>query len=97
MARVLIPIGAFLEFVRSLEGEVIPTRAGGSAFTVRVLEKKLEFTPTSSGTPRGHTFRYVQKVLDQFQETGSWTTTDYRFTVNASYQLTLIDRYLAHL
>ena len=91
-----IPLDQFVAFVRTLEGEVIQTRgAGRSHFTVRVLDRGLEFTPQSTRTPRGHTFAYTQRVLDQFAETQSWTTTDYRFTVNASYQLTLIDRFLA--
>jgi hypothetical protein len=90
-----IPIDQFLAFVRTLEGSVIRTRAGRSKFIVRVLDGGLEFTPNSTRKPRGHRRAYIQRVLDRFQETHSWKTTDYRFTVNASYQLTLIDRYLS--
>jgi hypothetical protein len=91
---VAIPIDAFLSFVHSLEGEVIQTSAGRAQFTVRIVETGLEFAPLSTQQPRGHTRAYVQRVLDHFRETGSFSTADYQFTVNASYQLALIDRYL---
>jgi hypothetical protein len=89
-----IAIDDFLSFVRSLEGEVISTLAGRAQFTVRVADNGLEFTPLSTAHPRGHTRAYVQRVLDHFRATGSWSTADYQFTVNASYQLALIDRFL---
>ncbi|HLM69655.1 MAG TPA: hypothetical protein VK358_19085 [Longimicrobium sp.] len=93
-AGVPIPIDEFLSFVRTLEGEVIQTLAGRARFTVRIVDNGLEFTPVSTEQPRAHTRAYVQRVLDRFRETGSLSTTDYQFTVNASYQLTLIDRFL---
>jgi hypothetical protein len=89
-----IPIDEFLSFVRTLEGEEIQTLAGRAYFTVRVVDNGLEFTPLSTKHPRGHTRAYVQRVLDRFHETESLSTADYQFTVNASYQLSLIDRYL---
>jgi hypothetical protein len=89
-----IPIDDFISFVHTLEGETIQTLAGRAHFTVRVLDNGLEFTPLSTNHPRGHTRAYVQRVLDRFHETGSLSTADYQFTVNASYQLTLIERYL---
>lgn len=89
-----IAIDDFLSFVRTLEGEVIPTLAGRASFTARVVDTGLEFTPSSTEQPRGHTRAYVQRVLDHYRETGSLRTADYQFTVNASYQLTLIARYL---
>jgi hypothetical protein len=89
-----IPLDDFLSFVRSVEGEVIPTLAGRARFRVRVVDNGLEFTPLSTEQPRGHTRAYVQRVLDRFHATGSLSTADYQFTVNASYQLALIDRFL---
>jgi hypothetical protein len=89
-----ILIEDFLSFVRTLEGEVIPTLAGRAQFRVHIVDNGLEFTPLSTEQPRGHTRAYVQRVLDHFRATGSWSTADYQFTVNASYQLALIDRYL---
>jgi hypothetical protein len=93
-AGTAIPIKDFLSFVRSLEGQEIPTLAGRSRFTVRVVDNGLEFTPLSTQQPRGHSRSYVQRVLDRFRETGSLSTADYQFTVNASYQLALIERFL---
>jgi hypothetical protein len=90
-----IPFDQFVSFVRTLEGEVIRTRAGNSYFAVRVLDSGLEFTPQSTRTPRRQTIAITRRVLDHFDDTKSWITTDYRFARSASYQLTLIDRFLA--
>lgn len=91
-----ISVDNFLSFVGSLEEEVLETRAGRSRFTVRVVDKGLEITPLSTRKPREHRRAFVQRVLDRFRETGSWNTSSYQFTVNASYQLALIHRFLLH-
>jgi hypothetical protein len=96
MATSSLPIDEFVEFIQTLEGHVLTTRAGRSRFTVRVVDTGLEFTPLSTGTARSHRRAYIQRVIDQFLRTDSWSTSDYRFTVNASYQLTLIELYLEH-
>jgi hypothetical protein len=89
-----IPLPDFLAFAKTQEGQVIPTLAGKSKFTVRVVGDGLEFTPLSTRKPRLHKRSYVERVLRHFHNTGSWANTDYKFTVNATYQLTLIGRYL---
>lgn len=93
MAR--ISTDSFLAFCQSLEGQEVRTRARRSRFTVRVVDGGLEFTPLSRKTLRCQTRQYVDGVLDRFDKCGSFITTDYSdYTVNSSYMLTLIDRYL---
>jgi len=59
-----------------------------------LLVRAWSFCPRLRGKVRPHTQRYVERVLEAFNSTHSFVTTDYRFTVNASYMLTLIDMYL---
>jgi hypothetical protein len=93
MAR--ISTDSFLAFCQSLEGQELTTRAGRSKFTVCLAGDGLEYTPLSSKKPRPHERRFIERVLDRFEKTGSFITSDYNgLTVNASYTLTLIDRFL---
>lgn len=97
-----IPLDAFRDFVRTLEGEEIVTIAGGSTFTVELSPQALIFDLQSTGKSRTHSNSFVEGVLKQFARTGSWTTTDYSRkeknpfgpTVNSQYQLPLIKLYL---
>jgi hypothetical protein len=93
MAR--ISTDSFLAFCHTLEGQEILTRAGRSKFTVCVAGDGVEYTPLSTKKSRSHERKIIESVLDRFEKTGSFITTDYHdLTYNASYTLTLIDRYL---
>ena len=71
------------------------TRAGRSKFTVCLAGDGVEFTPLSTKKPRLHERKFIERILSRFEKTGSFITSDYQnLTVNASYTLTLIDRYL---
>jgi len=84
----------FLSFCQSLEGQQIPSRAGRTRFLVRLADNGLVFI-LPSGASRLESLRKVDIVLDRFDQTESFTTTDYLdYTVNVSYMLTLIDLYL---
>lgn len=86
---------SFLAFCQSLDGREVRTRAGRSSFVVCVVDGCLEFTLLPRNKVRRETRRRVDVVLDRFEKYGSFTTTDYHdCTVNSSYMLTLIDRYL---
>jgi hypothetical protein len=91
-----IPTDGFLNFCKSVEGQVIFTLAQKAEFTFRVVDDGLEFTPLASKTLHKHTRQYVDGVLDLFEESGrSYITTHYnKYTVNASHMLALIDMYL---
>lgn len=85
----------FIAFTRTLEGQELSTRSRRRKFTVRSVGGGLEFTPLATDKPRFHNDHYIERVLDEFHRTGSWKTADYLFTINASYQLAIIDLYLA--
>jgi hypothetical protein len=90
-----IDFEAFLKFASSLGGQTIRTRAGNSSFVVEVDGDALVFTPASTRGPRRQRRAVLERVLRQFEQTGSLKTTDYtKLTVNSSYNLTLIDAYL---
>ncbi len=85
----------FYDFVRTLEGQAIETRAQRKKFTVQVMKGGLEFTPLSSNKPRQHNHKTLEKILDEFAQTQSFKCQDYiDITRNSSYTLALIGRYL---
>jgi hypothetical protein len=84
----------FLKFCQSLEGQDLCTLSRRAKFTVKVVDDGLVFIPGSSNRPRSHTRNYVERVLEDFAKSHSYKTSDYRYTVEASYQLALIDRYI---
>jgi hypothetical protein len=93
MAR--ISTDSFLAFCHSLEGQEILTRAGRSKFTVCLAGDGVEYAPLSTKKPRLHERKIIDSVLDHFEKTGSFITSDYRdLTYNSSYTLTIIDWYL---
>ena len=89
-----IPTDDFIAFVGSLENQELSTLARRKKFTVKMLDGGLEFTPAKTKVPRRHRRTYDERVLAHFQQTVSLKNKDYKFTVNQSYMLALIDRYL---
>jgi len=84
----------FLNFCKSLAGQEIGTIGGRAKFMVKVIEDGLEFTPLSSGEPRFHNGKYVDRVLDTFEKSQSFKPSNHRYTYHASYHLALIKKYL---
>lgn len=86
----------FLRFVKSQGCKELRTIKRKKLFTVRVTNTGVEYTPLSTMTPRPHQAKYMNRVLDYFEETGSFNTHDYqKFTVCSSYTLALVRSYLA--
>jgi hypothetical protein len=86
-----IDVVEYLDFVRGLEGQQIPTKAGRSAFSVAVSGGEISFTPPS-GKRRRTDFR---RVLTRYNEVRTLNSHEYHdITWNASYHLALIGRYL---
>lgn len=84
-----------INFVRSIEGEELKTAAQNKTFTVRAVGDGIEYTPSSTGTPRAHPHRWLSRICDEFSRTNSFKPVDYqRITVNASYALAVIAKYL---
>ena len=91
-----IPLDSFLSFCKSLDGQEVCTIRRRTKFQVKVVGQDLEFTPLATGKSRPHKVKYVIGVLDMFSNGHSFMPSDYKhYTVNASYQLALIQRYIA--
>ena len=92
-----IPLNDFLEFVRTREGKKNFTLTQHKEFTVRVVDDGLEFINSKKNLKKQRRTR-VQRVLDKFNETGSFADKDYRGTsFHRTYQLPLIRLYLQSL
>jgi hypothetical protein len=90
-----IPIDSFLDFCKSLDGQDVCTIKRHTKFKVKVVGQDLEFTPLVTGKSRPHKKEYVRGVLDMFNDSQSFMPRDYKhYTVNASYQLALIQGYI---
>ena len=93
--RMKVDANSFLEFVRTLEGETLYTKARSVPFVVQVIGDVIYYTPLSSQRPRPHKREYTERMLERFAEINSLRPMDYHdLTVNASYTLTLLDLYL---
>lgn len=89
----------FLDFVEAQKGKSLQTLARKAKFKVRVVkyeqQRGLEFKICSSGKVKIHKRKFIDSVTGHFNESESFTTTSYtKMTVNASYNLALIDLYL---
>jgi hypothetical protein len=86
----------FIEFVKTLEGQVLQTLKQKKNFTVCVTDVALEYTPQSTMKVRRHRAKPMERIFCKFNETGSYKTADYKgLTTCASYTLKLIAVYLA--
>lgn len=91
-----IPTMDFLTFVKTKEGHELQTSARKAKFSVRVTKSGLEFLPHSTMKPRPHDLGRLERILQQFAETESYKTNEYKHcTICSSYTLTLINQYLA--
>jgi hypothetical protein len=82
-------------YARSLAGQTLETMTQRKQFTVDVSATGFTFTPASTAKPRTRSDRKVQRVLERYHEQRSLRPMDYQdMTVNASYILTILQRYL---
>lgn len=83
-----------ISFVRSKGTLQLRTLKLKRRFTVSATESGLVFVP-STNKPRVHEMKWLSRVCTQFNKTESFRPSNYaHFTVNASYTLALIDKYL---
>ena len=59
-------------------------------FRLSVTDNGHEYTPESTSKARSHNWKFVERVLDKYNQTFSFITSDYTFTVNGTYQLAII-------
>jgi hypothetical protein len=85
----------FLSFCKLRDGEELLTRHGGSAFKLRVVGDGVDYIPRSTNTPRRESKATIEAVLERFNQTGSFVTSEYEaLTRNSSYTLTMLDELL---
>jgi hypothetical protein len=85
----------FRSFINTINGQSFHTLYRKVAFDVHVDQSGLKYTPASSGKPRIQKWKFIERVVLRYEETGSIQPSDYQdITANASYLLTLINHYL---
>jgi hypothetical protein len=92
-----ITFSDLMAFAKSVEGQVLHTLHRGRAFTVKVTDTSLVYTPSTSGKRTKDDKACVQKICAEFSKTNEYTPSHYVKTLrawHASYPLTLIHRYL---
>jgi hypothetical protein len=78
---------------RNLIGRKIKTLARQKVFTVKVSSNGLIYTPNSTGKPRPHGQKFVERFLERYNITRSLSPSNYTdISVNASYLLAIIER-----
>jgi hypothetical protein len=88
----------FMRFSRTVDGATLKTLAREKAFDITVVPQGLEYTPHSTGKARLQEERFIKRVGERFADLRSFRPTDYHdITMNASYVLSLIRRYLDEL
>jgi len=82
-------------FIKRTGKRRFKTPSRGSEFFAEPTEDGIRYIPSSTGKPREHPIKYLNRIVNRFNQTGSFRPGDYvDLTVNASYTLTLISEYL---
>lgn len=90
-----IALSELRAYAESIDGTTLETRSRHRKFTFTVNQSGFCYTPLSSQKPRLQSNNYIQKVLNQYNQDRSLSPSHYtNITVNASYLLSIIDRYL---
>ena len=90
-----ISLTEFRVHAAALDGAVLNTRHRKCPFLLTVEPTGLTYTPQSTGYPRPQPWHYVERLLDRYNETGSFTPSEYHdLTVNASYFLAVLQAVL---
>jgi hypothetical protein len=91
-----LTVDQLLGYASGLEAEQLTTAGGRATFTVRVLPRGLEVTPTSSGTSRIVGREIIQLVIDEYEQSRNLSPGQYQsITFDASYLLAIIAHFLA--
>jgi len=90
-----VSIDGFRDYLLTQNGKVFSTLHRGTLFVLDMVPDGLVYTPKSSGKPRKQEWKYIENVIQLFNETHSFHPGDYHeITLNASYILTLLSKYL---
>lgn len=91
----LISLESLKNFAESLNEKILQTRKQGRKFMFLVDELGFRYIPESSNKERIQEDRYINRMLERYNQTKSLKTSDYvDITKNASYLLVIIIKYL---
>lgn len=83
------------EFTTSINRTTLETRARHKKFFFYVDDEGFHYIPESTKKPRIQEDRYIDRVLERYNKIRSLSPRDYNdLTVNASYLLAVIEKYL---
>ena len=94
-----IKIEEFIDFVENQQEKWLYTLAKKAKYKVRVVRngsiRSLEYFVGSTKNWRIHDRKFLDRVIERFNEISSFKKSDYQeLTVNASYDLALINAFL---
>jgi hypothetical protein len=90
-----VTLEALKTFAAGLDGQTLVTRFRKKRFSLSVSDRGFEYTPEHSGKPRMQEWKWIERILERYNEKPSLHPADYKdLTVNASYVLTIIRAYL---
>jgi hypothetical protein len=88
-------IKGFHYYIRTIDGQRFLTLHRKMEFEVNSSLSGLIYVPKSTGKPRHHPWKFIERVVKRYSEIVSLHPGDYRdISANASYLLTLIDSFL---
>jgi hypothetical protein len=90
-----LTLEALKTFAAGLDGQTLVTRFRKKRFGLSVSARGFEYTPEHSGKARMQEWKWIERILELYNEQRSLHPADYNdLTVNASYVLTVVGAYL---
>jgi hypothetical protein len=83
------------ECAKSITGTTLETGARHNKFLFYVVDEGFHYIPESTMKPRIQENRYIDRVIERYNERGTLSPRDYNdLTVNTSYLLAVIQQYI---
>jgi len=93
-----VTLNGLKAFGAKLDGTTLATRFRKRNFSLSVTDEGFEYTPEFSGKLRKQQWKWIERVLERYNERRSLHPVDYNdISRNASYVLTIIRAYLDSL
>lgn len=84
-----------MEYAKSITRTTLETGARHSKFLFYVDDEGFHYIPESTKKPRIQENRYIDRVIERYNERRTLSPRDYNdLTVNASYLLAVIQKYI---
>jgi hypothetical protein len=90
-----ISIYELREYAKSINRTTLETRTRHNKFHFTIDDKGFHYIPESTNKPRIQENKYVDRVLQRFNDIRSLSPKDYNdLTMNASYLLAIIEKFV---